>query len=233
MNGKNLWDDDAAAVFEAHISVGHCKPTELWVVPKITKQGLTSSWNVVKKHYAIISEILEKTRGGIPLQKDLTRQFSTFLKVAGLRWSISDIEKSTYHLRSMLRSLRALKAAPRGHESLGALIAKFDRSGEAVEDLEQHEVDGSDDDDDDVEGVDGETSEQVEEDENAETSTVAKVDPTAVVFRGFRFDADVVTPWGTHTHKMLTSPVKPNANESGECPPKKKKEKKNTRRRRS
>ena len=103
---KNMSDDDASSVFVAHVPVGRCKPGQLWILPKLTQQGLTSKWGEVSKHYNIISEFIDKTNGHVPLQTPLTRQFASVLKKSELNWSLGDIEKSTYHLRSMLKRLK-------------------------------------------------------------------------------------------------------------------------------
>ena len=145
----NLSDKDAAELFASHVPLGRCKPGQLFILPKITKQGLSSSWAAMLSHYNILSAILDVTKGCVPCQKSLTAQFRTFLASHAMAWSLNDLEKSTYHLRSMLRSLRNLKSAPRGYEKLDALISEFDRSRDA--DGEEEEVDdiGQDDNDDD------------------------------------------------------------------------------------
>ena len=124
----NQSDRDAAELFASHVPLGRCKPGQLFILPKITKQGLSSSWAVMLLHYSIVSAILYAQTGCVPCQKSLTAQPRTFLATSSMTWSFNDLEKSTYHLRPMLRSLRNLKSTPRGYEKIDALISRPGKS---------------------------------------------------------------------------------------------------------
>ena len=198
----NLSDRDAAELFASHVPLGRCKPGQLFVLPKITKQGLSSCWAVMVSHYNILSEILDVTKGFVPCQKSLTAQFKTFLANSSMTWSVNDLEKSTYHLRSMLRSLRNLKSAPRGYEKLDAIISKFDRSrdadGEEEVDNISHDIVAYDDDDD----YDDDDAAGVSDLKNHEYEVEVALHPLAAPFKGFTFNASVEKPWSPRSKKQ-------------------------------
>ena len=219
VHGKNMSSKDADEVFGAHVPLGRCKPGRLWVVPKLTRQGLTSCWSEVKKSYQIISSILDKTEGNIPCQKSLTSQFAAFLSKQDMNWSEGDIEKSTYNLRSQMRSLRNLKVAPRGHEILGAIISKFASSGGDAErdDAVDEEPLFDDDEDDDQDDDDDARTTEIDSDSPQFIAKPAytpygspdvekkAVDPRALPFIGFRFDQDVMTPWTQASNQVIVA----------------------------
>ena len=212
-------DEDAQATFGAHIDLGAAKPGYLFVMPKITKQGLTSSWAKLKKYQGMLSAVLDKTAGQVPAQAGLTKQFDTFLKSHSMNWSLQDTEKSMYRLRSMLRSLKNIKLAPKGHECLGASIAKFSGDVDEPEVADTGGGHNDDDDDDDADTVidaeeesdsidkgigcvdgPGDADESPRDDDD-DDDAAGDLHPAAVPFRGFRFESDVQLPWNKPVQK--------------------------------
>eukprot|EP00959_Pyramimonas_sp_CCMP1952_P070702 1476109-Pyramimonas_sp.AAC.1 len=69
--GADLSDDICDDILSDHVPMATCQPTKLWRLDRISKQGLTSQWHVVKKNYSLLNAIVDRTSGRIPHQKKL------------------------------------------------------------------------------------------------------------------------------------------------------------------
>jgi hypothetical protein len=126
--GTNVDDVVMDRMLEAHIPIGKCKPGELFKVAKVTKAGTTSCWASIKTNFGLIDEILEATKGRLVNQKKFSVQLSAFLHKHGLKWALNDRERAAYGLRTMMRTLLAMKRegrkAPFQYGQINILIDK-------------------------------------------------------------------------------------------------------------
>ena len=128
--GINLSDTEARILLTSHVSLGKCKPKELWAVSKIDKNGCTSNWPEFKTNYNFLSELLDVTKGKNVLDRQYCKQVDKFLKANSMQWAYSDVEGAVKGLRAMVSTLGAFsrdpaKKFPRTYDSLGALVQKM------------------------------------------------------------------------------------------------------------
>ena len=112
-------------MFDKYILVSQASPKTLW---KFVKK---QPWQAVHAAALIIGAILELTKGAIPRQISLQRQFATWCaEKANLVWAEMDTERCVYDLRkSMMKLLRIYndpsRRVPRKYKHLAHLVAKF------------------------------------------------------------------------------------------------------------
>ena len=107
--GIDLQKEIAHQLFDSHIPLATCKPHELWKLAKVAKNGLTSSWSTIDKHYNIVSEFLDAGKGHIVKHKKLHEYFVEWLAMHKMTWAFKHSEQSIIWLRCMLQSIQCLK----------------------------------------------------------------------------------------------------------------------------
>ena len=128
----DLSDKDAQELFDATVPLASCTPKLLFRVDKINKNGLTSCWPQISKHFALLDGILTKTGGYGIHQKKIHLQLRRFLESHAMDWALADSERAIYNLRAQLRTLASLKREgkkpPRNHGALQVLVDKVTSS---------------------------------------------------------------------------------------------------------
>ena len=128
--GCDLEDKQMFGLWDTYVPLATCKPKQLWALPKVAKNGLTSSWTTIAKNYPMLSLLLDESKGLIPKQAKLTDQLMRWLAEHKMTWSYKDAEQSCTCLRCMLQSMLAHKRnnngqAPVRHEILQPLLDKM------------------------------------------------------------------------------------------------------------
>ena len=119
-----LPDHVVNGILNDHVPLTTVAPKRLFVV-RANTNGLTSDWNVCVKFSAVLSAVLDATKGKQLTFKPFTCQLGKWLSANSFEWSISDIENSADGLRVMLRSLKALSHPPRNYGALQVLLDKI------------------------------------------------------------------------------------------------------------
>ena len=115
-----------------HISHASCKPNKLFLV-RLTQSGYTSEWGQIKKHFGLISDLLDLTGGKKPHVASLTknlREWIDWYSQSGdiPRFTIKQVEDACYYLSRMIATLANVKRngtnLPQRYESLRVLVDK-------------------------------------------------------------------------------------------------------------
>ena len=119
--GCDLEDKVIVSIWDKYVPMATCKPKALWSLPKVAKNGLSSSWSTMSKNYSLLSAMLTDSGGLIPKHSKLTDQLIRWLNNNKMTCSYKDAEQSVTWLRCMFQSLLAHKRnnngrAPARHE---------------------------------------------------------------------------------------------------------------------
>ena len=125
----DLSAQDADEWFANHVSLSHCKPKELWKLTKINARGHSSDWATMSRHHGALTDLVERSSGRVPRQKNLHKQFVSWMAANSLSWAVRDSERAILHLRTMLMSLLSKKnddgKPPAKHEKLITIMEKL------------------------------------------------------------------------------------------------------------
>ena len=105
----DLPNEVAKRIFDGHVRVSDCSPTELWKLHRVTTQSLTSEWAICKANVHILASILEESQGFCPNQASFRDQFIAWIKEQGKKWSWKEADGRIWDLRVMLMSIQAIK----------------------------------------------------------------------------------------------------------------------------
>ena len=61
--GVDLEDKTVFNILNSHVPLASCKPGDLFRLPKVAANGLSSSWGVMERHFALLSDIIDQWRG--------------------------------------------------------------------------------------------------------------------------------------------------------------------------
>ena len=140
--GSDIPSEAAAALFSVHVPMAGCTPGKLFGLRSVTKSGLTSDWPSIKRHAGILGALLDQTDGKVPHVKNLTTNFDCWLKMHNMRWSVTDVERCMYNLKSMCSTLQSTKMSETGKPPLkfGMLQVLVDRIKDAEQGDEEPDI---------------------------------------------------------------------------------------------
>ena len=129
MASVDITNEAAQSLLSNHILHHDISPKQLFDVGTIDKNGKTSKWHIIIKHFKIIQDLLDITGGHVIKHAKFLEQFIIWLGQHNIVWSWQDSDRAVQHLRCMLRTLREKSLppslAPKGHGQLQILIDKF------------------------------------------------------------------------------------------------------------
>ena len=129
MASVDITNEAAQSLLSNHILHHDISPKQLFDVGTIDKNGKTSKWHIIIKHFKIIQDLLDITGGHVIKHAKFLEQFIIRLGQHNIVWSWQDSDRAVQHLRCMLRTLREKSLppslAPKGHGQLQILIDKF------------------------------------------------------------------------------------------------------------
>ena len=127
--GVDLEDKTVFNILNSHVPLASCKPGDLFRLPKVAANGLSSSWGVMERHFALLSDIIDQGEGKIVKQRKLHEQLRAWLTHHKMDWAWKHSEQSATWLRCMLQSLLQLKrpghTVPKNHSKLQILVDKL------------------------------------------------------------------------------------------------------------
>ena len=160
----NLTWEQANELFDTCVTATNLSPKKLFCYNKSKPEDWKKAivWSEIRNQRAVLSSLLDLTQGRLIKHRSFMCQLSTWLNNRQLVWSMSDVEKAVYSLRTMLAHLRDFarlyrkgkKSLPRGFEQMQTLVDKMALEESSLEEEEeacQGEADDFDSENDDDE----------------------------------------------------------------------------------
>jgi len=144
MPSVDITNEAATTLFSNHVLQHDIQPRLFFDIGTPDKNGHTSRWSVIKKHFRLMQDLLDITQGKVVKHAKFLTQFISWLQSHGITWAWKDCDRAIQHFRCMLRTLREKSlppsTSPRGYPELQVLIDKFVHARAAVDEPKEVQI---------------------------------------------------------------------------------------------